>query len=332
MNAIGIVCLIFLSSLLTLFLIKMAIKKNIYDIPNNRSLHKIPTPRGGGLAVAITWYLGVIYLFIISSIDECLFYALLCGLPLSIIGFSDDILNLRPLIRFIAQIICSGLALYFLGGLKSFSIFTTDLELYVFNILVFFAILWSINLFNFLDGIDGYIGSEIVFIGVASFALSGDQLGLLLSASTLGFLIWNWPKAKIFMGDVGSTFLGFTVAILAIYHQNNHIISIWVWLILTSVFWFDATVTLFRRIINKEKLSEAHRKHVYQRAVQSGFSHKQTTVGAMFCNLIGFGLAWTAHQYSEYSIIILSFDLVLLFCVMKYIDKKMPFEYKNRII
>jgi Fuc2NAc and GlcNAc transferase len=320
-----------LSFILTLLVRHLAIRKSIFDIPNDRSSHTIPTPRGGGLAVSISWFIGLGYLFITGKIESSFFYALMAGVPLTLVGFADDLFNLKPGIRFLVQFICAASALWFLGGLHAidYGLWTMDYNIWLLTPLAFLAIIWSINLFNFLDGIDGYIGSEIVFIGLAAFALTGNKVALLLAASTFGFLLWNWPKAKIFMGDVGSTLLGFTVAVMAIYHQNNHLSSLWVWLILTSVFWFDATVTLFRRFLNREKLSEAHRKHTYQRAVQSGLSHQQVTIGSIVINIIGFGFAWLAHQFSIYAILFLLIDLLLLFGILKYIDKRKPFEYKN---
>lgn len=318
-----------LSFVFTQVVRSIARRKSIIDIPNDRSSHTIPTPRGGGLAVAISWFMGLIYLFFRGELEPSLFYALLSGLPLTVVGFADDIFNLKPAVRFFVQFICAFTALWFLGGLQfiDYGLWTVDLILLL-TPFAFIAIIWFINLFNFLDGIDGYIGSEVVFIGGAIYSLTCDSLGMLLAAVTFGFLLWNWPKAKIFMGDVGSTFLGFTVAVLAIYHQNNNILSIWVWLILTSVFWFDATITVIRRYLNREKLFEAHRKHAYQRAVQSGYSHQKITIGSIFLNLFGFGLAWLAHCSSAYSIIFLLVDLVILFGVLKFIDKKKPFEYK----
>ncbi|MDP4275203.1 MAG: glycosyl transferase, partial [Bacteroidota bacterium] len=187
------------------------------------------------------------------------------------------------------------------------------------------AIVWCINLFNFLDGIDGYISTEVIFIGGAVFLLSGDQTSLLLASATLGFLFWNWQKARIFMGDVGSTLLGFTIAVFAIYHQNHFLLSIPVWLILTSVFWFDATVTLLRRIRNKEQLSVAHRKHAYQRIVQAGFSHQKTVLWALGLNLIGLLFSWFAVQFEDLSWLFLLADILFLSGVMRYVDGKKAF-------
>ena len=327
--------IIFIVSLILTWVVRyIAIRKSIIDIPNDRSSHAVPTPRGGGLAVIVVLYAGLAYLFYQKMIQINLFYALLCGLPLSIIGFADDILNLKPVVRFFVQFVCACSALYILGGLRFLDLGIFALQPAQNSILsmllilfAFIAIIWSINLFNFLDGIDGYIGSEIVFAGIAIFLLSGENIGILLATSVGGFLIWNWPKAKIFMGDVGSTLLGFIVAIMAIYHQNNHILSIPVWLILTSVFWFDATITLFRRIKNKEKLSQAHRKHAYQRIVRAVWSHQKTTLSALAINVAGLGLAWLANTFKTYSLAFLALDILILYVVLRIIDKKKSFSY-----
>lgn len=327
-------CIIFTASFFITWIVrKIAIHKSIMDQPNERSSHTVPTPRGGGLAVAIAWFAGLVCLYIANGIDQPLFFALLSGLPLTLIGFADDIFNLKPGIRFLVQFICAACALWFLGGLQHCPLSIVHCQFaFILAPLAFIAIIWSINLFNFLDGIDGYISTEVIFIGVSLFILTGNEIGILLAASVGGFLIWNWPKAKIFMGDVGSTLLGFIVAVLAIYYQNTQQLSIVVMLILTAVFWFDATVTLIRRKLNKEKLSEAHRKHAYQRIVQAGWSHQKTTLWSLGINLIGFGFAFLATKYIVMQEILLVIYLGVLYLVLRYIDKQKPFEYslKNR--
>lgn len=309
---------------------RIAIHKSIIDHPNDRSSHSVPTPRGGGLAIAIAWFAGLIYFYITQRIEEYLFFALLSGLPLTLIGFADDIFNLKPGIRFLVQFICAASALWFLGGLQNFqfSIFNSQFS-FLLTPLAFIAIIWSINLFNFLDGIDGYISTEVIFIGISLFILTRNLLGILLVVSIGGFLIWNWPKAKIFMGDVGSTLLGFIVAVFAVYYQNTQQISIVVMLILTAVFWFDATITLFRRILNKEKLSEAHRKHAFQRIVQAGWSHQKTTLWSLGINIVGLGFAFLATKYVVIQEILLIIYTGLLYLILRYIDKQKPFEYST---
>lgn len=311
---------------------KIAIHKSIMDQPNERSSHTVPTPRGGGLAVTIAWFVGLIYFYITQRIEQPLFFALLSGLPLTLIGFVDDILSLKPGIRFLVQFVCAASALWFLEGLQHCQLSIINYQFpFILTPLAFIAIIWSINLFNFLDGIDGYISTEVIFIGISLFLLAGSLFGILLAVSVGGFLIWNWPKAKIFMGDVGSTLLGFIVAVLAIYYQNTLQLSLVAMLILTAVFWFDATVTLIRRILNKEKLSEAHRKHAYQRIVQAGWSHQKTTLWSLGINCVGFGFAFLATKYMVFQEVLLVMYLGVLYLVLRYIDKQKPFEYSSKV-
>ena len=317
---------IILSYLLTFFVRKWAIHKSILDLPNDRSSHTIPTPRGGGIAVAAVWFLGLIILFWQGQIVKPLFFALLCGIPLSLIGFLDDVFNLKPATRFGIQLLSALAGLIILGGLQHVDVgFYTINWYWVLFPVALIGIIWSINLFNFLDGIDAYIGSESAFIGLSVYILFGDKLGLLLTSSVAGFLIWNWPKAKIFMGDVGSTLIGFIVAILAIYFENKGG-SIITFLILSSVFWFDATITLFRRWRNKEQLSQAHRKHAYQRIVQSGFGHQKTVLWSVGLNILGLILAFLSEKYPLYKLAFLCFDILILYITLKLVDRRNAFN------
>jgi UDP-N-acetylmuramyl pentapeptide phosphotransferase/UDP-N-acetylglucosamine-1-phosphate transferase len=322
------ILLFIISFLFTAIFRKLALKKSIIDIPNERSSHSIPTPRGGGIAIAITWFLGIAVLRYYNQIDRTLFLAFLAGLPLVITGFFDDVKNLKPWIKFIVQLFSAASGLYFIGGLDSIDLGVVILsDKWIFSVIAFVGIVWAINLFNFLDGIDGYLSTEIIFIGTAMFILFSDHLGLILAVSVLGFLYWNWEKARIFMGDVSSTLLGFNVAIFAVYYQNHNKASIVIWFILTSVFWFDATVTLIRRLLNKEKFNHAHRKHAFQRIVQAGFSHQKTVLWALLINIIGFGLICLSVKFEHFSLFFLAIDIILLLIVLRYIDKLKPFEH-----
>lgn len=204
-NTIFYGLIILLSFSLTWFVRKWAIHKSILDVPNERSSHSIPTPRGGGIAIAISWFIGLVYFHFTNKIDQQLFLALLSGLPLAIIGILDDILSLKPGIRFLVQFLSAGLALYFLSGLNFLDFgFVTLQSQWILLPIGLIAIIWAVNLFNFLDGIDGYISTEAIFVSIAYFFFLKDSITLILVSSVTGFLIWNWPKAKIFMGDVGS--------------------------------------------------------------------------------------------------------------------------------
>lgn len=318
---------VFLLSFAFTYIIKeVAIKKSLLAIPNERSSHTVPTPHGGGIAVAITWFLGITYLFTCKEIDTQLFEALMVGVALSLVSFIDDMYDLKPRIRLLMQVLVSGLGLYLLGGLSKIDLGFWVIENHaIANVLAFFAIIWFINLYNFLDGIDGYAGSEAIFLGVAGWLFFGGSVFGVLITSVLGFLVWNWHKAKIFMGDVGSTLLGYNIAIFAIYYQNEGI-SLFVWLILFGVFWFDATLTLYRRYKNGEKLSIAHRKHAYQRLTQSGWSHSKVVVYAMLLNVLLAILGYISLHFKVLSLMCFIFALGLLYASVRWIDNRKKFE------
>jgi UDP-N-acetylmuramyl pentapeptide phosphotransferase/UDP-N-acetylglucosamine-1-phosphate transferase len=317
------------SFLLTWLVRKWTIRKAILDIPNERSSHTIPTPRGGGIAIALVWFIALIILKLTDRIENQLFFALLSGIPLSLTGFLDDVLHLTAKIRFFVQFVCAGLALLFLGGLGHADLgFYTFESSWILTPLAFIGIVWLTNLFNFLDGIDGYISTEVIFVGISAFILFDDNLSLLLAVVVLGFLLWNWQKAKIFMGDVGSTLLGFTIAVFAIYHQNTDHSSIILWIMLTSLFWTDATITLWRRFRNKEQLSQAHRKHAYQRIVQAGFSHQKTVLYGLGVNLSSLLLVICAIHCRSIMLILTGVNILIVWLSIKWIDQRKPFEKK----
>jgi len=306
---------------------RWAISRSVLDLPNERSSHSTPTPRGGGIAIAITWFLTIIYLFFRRELDAQLFWALLCGIPIFAIGLIDDIITISPKVRFVVQIVSAAIAVFLLGGLKSIDIGYRTLSVpYLFSLIAIIGVVWFTNLFNFLDGIDGYISSEVIFIGFAIFFLFGDLAPAFLAIITAGFLVWNWQPAKIFMGDVGSTLLGFTIGVFAIHYQNTGESSIFIWLMLTSLFWFDATLTLCRRWRNGEKLSQAHRKHVYQRIVQAGFSHQKTVVYGIMINFFILLLVIIAIKYPKLLLVMLLVNVMVLYYIVRLVDKRFQFK------
>ena len=314
--------LLLLSFGLTYIVKNHAIKNSLMAEVSERSSHTAPTPHGGGIAIAITWFMGLSYLFFMQEIDNSLYYALMIGIILSIVSYLDDLFELSAKIRLIAQALVAILGLYFLGGFEKLDMFFFSLEnKIIINIFAFFMIIWFINLYNFLDGIDGYAGSESIFLGTAGFILFGGGHFLILIVTVLGFLIWNWHKAKIFMGDVGSTLLGYNVAIFTIYYANIEASNLWIWIILFGLFWFDATITLFRRYRNKEKLSQPHKKHAYQRLYQSNWTHSKIVTFSILVNLILFSLVYLIP-----SVLIAFFiSLVFLYAMIKFVDSKKGF-------
>ncbi|WP_371317629.1 MraY family glycosyltransferase [Aliarcobacter lanthieri] len=299
------------------------IKKSLVASVNERSSHTIPTPHGGGIALAITWFIGLFYLYFSNQIDINLFYALLFGAVISIVSFFDDIYELSPKLRLLVQAIVAIGGLYFLGGFETLTLGILDIQNLIFtNIFAFFLIIWFINLYNFLDGINGYAGSESIFLALAGFILFSGNHFLVLAVAVLGFLYWNWNKAKIFMGDVGSTLLGYNIAIFTIYYANQEPTNFWIWIILFGIYWFDATLTLIRRKLNKEKLSQAHKKHAYQRLTQSGWSHYKVTNYSIGLNLVLFSIVYFISNIFIAFII----SLIILALSMKFVDNKKRFE------
>jgi len=316
------IVLLLLSFFLTYIIKNYAISKSLVAEVNERSSHSVPTPHGGGIAIAITWFLGLSYLFYMNEIESSLYYALMVGVVLAVVSYLDDLYELSPKVRLITQSSVAVGGIVALGGLSSldFGLFSIENQV-ITNIIAFVAIIWFINLYNFLDGIDGYAGSEAVFLGLAGFILFGGVHFLVLIVSVLGFLIWNWHKAHIFMGDVGSTLLGYNVAIFTIYYANQDASNLWIWLILFGLFWFDATLTLIRRYKNGEKLSQAHKKHAYQRLNQSGWAHNKVVLAAMGVNFVLFGLVYFVSNV----FVAFLLALVFLYGVMRFVDSKKVF-------
>lgn len=315
--------LLLFSFLLTVLIKNYAIKKSLFAQVNERSSHSIPTPHGGGIAISITWFIGLIYIYFTDQIDSNLFYALLVGIIISVISFLDDLYELSPKLRLITQSIVAILGLYIIGGLNSITLglFTIDNQITT-NIFSFLLIVWFINLTNFIDGINGYVGSEFVFLSLAGLLLFGDPHFTVLAVSVVGFLYWNWNNAKIFMGDVGSTLLGYNIAIFTLYYSNIENSNLWIWITLFGIFWFDATLTLIRRKVNNEKLSQAHKKHAYQRLTQSGWSHFKVTNFSIVLNIVIFSLVYFISNIA----IVFFISLMLLYSAIKFVDAKKPFS------
>ena len=311
--------LLLFSFALTHFIKNYYTKNALVDEINERSSHSVPTPHGGGIAIAVVWFAGLIFLYLNDSIDTSLFYALMVGVVISVVSFFDDLYELSAKVRLLAQSLIALGGLYFIGGFGSldFGLFSIDNQL-VTNVFAFLLIVWFINLYNFLDGINGYAGSEILFLSIAGYLLFGGEHFLVLAAASLGFLYWNFGNAKIFMGDVGSTLLGYNVAIFTLYYANQEPTNLWIWIVLFGLFWFDATLTLIRRKLNGEQLSAAHKKHAYQRLNQSGWSHFKVTNYSIVVNMVLFGIVYFVSNV----FVAFCLAIVVLFLVVKFVDKR----------
>lgn len=250
----------------------------LVQIPNHRSSHDYPTPNGGGLGIVVAGSLAGIALVLLSG---WMVGGLLLGLAavLAAVGLRDDMAHLPARVRFGVQVVVCAGGLIALGELPAMAL-SGGLEFQVTSWILFGLLLlagvWWIKLFNFMDGIDGIAGVQAVFMLLAGAAMAmWAELEavhspvwmwmLYVAAATAGFLLLNWPPAKIFMGDVGSTWLAFMVFALALLSVHAGWLSYAAWLVLAAVFVTDATVTLLTRMLRGERWYEAHRSHAYQR-------------------------------------------------------------------
>lgn len=267
------------------------LSEELLDVPNQRSSHSRPVLRGGGL--------GFIFAFAISgllsnlTIKSDLIINLtnygkiwLVLIPLVIVGFIDDLLDISARTKYFIHLLAAIAAIFLFGtipipGLSSFGLIGSIVAV----ILSTIAITALINFYNFMDGIDGFLGSIVALqLGFIAFYLN-QPIFLLLAAGIIGFLWWNWSPAKIFMGDVGSTVLGASV-VIALLSSNAEISFAWAALSVTFPLIGDAIYTLIRRILNKENIFKPHRTHIYQRLHQSGWKHDQVAKSYLLATLI----------------------------------------------
>ncbi len=279
------VLVVFVGALLCCGLyLRLARRWQLYDIPNDRSAHHEPTPRGGGVGIFLGLLAGVLMLASFGA-DWPSAYGwmlLLAGL-LVIAGVLDDRYNLPVLAR---------LVLYGLACIAMVLVFYWPAPPWLLGLTALYA-LWLLNLFNFMDGIDGIAASEAIFVTGAAGLISLWQgaewhyplFCLLLAVACLGFLHWNWSPARLFMGDAGSISIGFLLAALSLLGQITGALPLVCWLILLAVFLADATITLVWRGLVGERVTEAHSRHLYQRLARHWGSHRRVVLAMLAFNV-----------------------------------------------
>lgn len=282
---------------------KIAITRNKFDIPNERSSHKNPTPRGGGVAVVAAFLFGLLALLIRRDIDAESFYAIvLPGALVAIIGYLDDLGRVTAArLRLIGHFVAALIAIYILGGLPPMPLFSATLDIgLVGNIIAVLFLVWMLNLFNFMDGIDSITGIEALtsclILTIFLINKSDTQLWrvpALLCAAVIGFLYFNWPPAKIFLGDIGSGFIGFTIGTISLVIAKSQPLITWAVIILLGVFIVDATVTLIRRVYDKQQISAAHRSHAFQHLANDADRHLKVSLSIAAVNIFWLApIAW----------------------------------------
>jgi Fuc2NAc and GlcNAc transferase len=284
-----------LSLMLTFAALRYATARNIMDTPNHRSSHIVPTPRGGGVAFVVAFLIVIPFLVHLDLVSYYGSFALIgAGLFLAILGFLDDHQSIPPYWRLFGHFSACVLALYWLDGMPPISFFYWTLSAgWIANGLAVVYLVWLLNLYNFMDGIDGLAGVEAISVCLGAallYWIRGDMvlivLPLFLAASVAGFLVWNFPPARIFMGDAGSSFLGFILGVLSIKAAAVSSDLFWSWLILLGSFILDATLTLIRRALRGERVQDAHRTHAYQKATICFNKHLPVTLAVLLINVL----------------------------------------------
>ena len=276
-----------LAATATALVIRNAKALLLVQSPNARSSHVKPTPTGGGIGIALGGMLfGLIWP--LQSGSPAGMSILLFSAMFAILGLVDDIRDLSSRLRFAIQILLVGGLLFLLHPLPAMATPLGPISGYALTALLLLAGIWWINLFNFMDGIDGIAASQGIYMLLAGatfsyFAQPAVTTNpfwwwtLAVAASTAGFLLFNWAPAKIFMGDAGSNYLAFMILALATISVSSGWASYATWSILAAVFVSDATITLLRRLANGERVFAAHRRHAYQFLSRRMASHGRAT-------------------------------------------------------
>lgn len=283
------------SAALTGALRRYALVHSLIDIPNARSSHTVPTPRGGGVAIVVGTLVALPVLFAGGALYASLLWALAgAGVLVAVVGFLDDHGHVAARWRLLAHFAAAAWALAWLGGSPPLTVsgVTVDSGWLGAGIAAVYLV-WVLNLYNFMDGIDGIASLEAICVcvgGAVLYVLAGEAVQaavpLVLAAAVAGFLYWNFPPARIFMGDAGSSFLGLVLGALSLRAGWVAPQLLWAWVILLAVFVVDATVTLLRRLARGERVWEAHRSHAYQHAARRWGGHRPVTLAVGAINLL----------------------------------------------
>ncbi len=272
---------------------KIAIQKEIISNLNYRTLHEVPTPRGGGIVFSLLFSFTIFALWYGDEISDQVFYMFgLGGFVATFFGFLDDVKNIKAKIKLAIQLFLGGWAVYWLeyGDLPLLE----SIPFLIVTLVALFFMVWMMNAYNFMDGIDGMAASGAIFISLTLatvlFLTEGSveiiTIFILIAATVSGFMFFNWPPATIFMGDAGSVFLGYIFGSLLLFTVLNNDISIWSWITVFGYFFADTVVTQIMRVILVKKWYLAHRSHAYQNLARITGSHLKVIGAVILYNII----------------------------------------------
>jgi UDP-N-acetylmuramyl pentapeptide phosphotransferase/UDP-N-acetylglucosamine-1-phosphate transferase len=287
-SIIAFLIITLLSYVSVAYIRRLALRYEILDKPNERSSHSSPMPRGGGLAIVILVLITSIVFVAQTQVNRSLIYIVL-GAILAVVGWRDDLLSLSPNYRFLVQGLIAVISILGMGYFRVVRIpLLGEFDLGAVGIAItFFWIIGMINAYNFMDGIDGMAGGVAVIAGLGWMILSANVrnpfvfwVALAIAATSLGFLRHNWPPAKIFMGDVASTFLGYSFAVLPLLSADQSGDALTVGTLLMWTVIMDTFVTFLRRLVKGENVFSGHRSHLFQQLVAGGYKHG--TISALY--------------------------------------------------
>jgi UDP-N-acetylmuramyl pentapeptide phosphotransferase/UDP-N-acetylglucosamine-1-phosphate transferase len=323
--------------ILSVLFARLTLLSHILDHPGTRSLHRQPVPRTGGLAVLAGILVGAVSnaMNVIGSQFQTLVLMLAGLVPLALVSFQDDRVGVTAKWRILTHLLVavSLLAAGLAPDRLELPGFVWLLPRWPASFLAVFFVVWTINLYNFMDGMDGFAGGMAV-IGFTTLAWLGRTdpgfaaLCLTVTAASAGFLVHNFPPAKIFLGDTGSTALGFLAAACSLWGSKAGLFPFWVALLIFSPFIVDATVTLLRRLLRGEKVWEAHRTHYYQRLVLLGWGHRRTVLAEYALMLACAGSAVLAVRLPTVGQVVLIIGWILIYGLLmegvEWLERQQP--------
>lgn len=305
---------------------------NVMDIPNKRSLHVTPRPRGGGLAILAGISVGVALAVLFGVERNPLLWIVLGTLIIAAVSFTDDRRGVPVMVRLLIH---SGASIpIVMSGLTFSSLQFPAFELHIVGwaagFFAFVFLVWMTNLYNFMDGMDGFAAGMAV-IGFGAYAIMGVLSGhaffaitnTSIAAAAAGFLLFNFPPARIFMGDVGSSSLGFLAGTVTLWANKEGIFPLWIGILVFSPFILDATVTLIRRMARREKIWVPHKTHYYQRIVALGWGHRKTVLAEyalmLACAISGITAVVYLSHFGQWVLIV--FWVMIYVSIMATVDR-----------
>lgn len=318
---------------------RYALRRSILDVPGPRSSHTVPVPRGGGLAIMFAALTPIAVGGFTGTVPTNVAIGIVGGGgAIAWIGWVDDRRPLPARPRLLVHLLGSIWFLGWIGGLDTFQIGHFELRLGLFgSVIAAITAVWFINLYNFMDGIDGMAAGGAVVLGSLGglmFLLAGDpgfaNVSMYIAAASAGFLVWNWTPARIFMGDAGSGLLGFLFVALAFASEAAGAVPFAAWVMMMGAFFVDTTATLVRRVIRGENWREGHRLHAFQRAMLRVGSHPPVTVAVMAITAVLCALGWGLTIRPDLSLMLIGSGILLVTAAYLAVEHVAPMYPQRR--